>query len=442
MAARYLKLAIAGIAIVLIVVLAIAAGAFVYSVLLPPVWSEQLPYKNSTGQYQSITVYRNATDTSYTGVLDFIASEKTGIEAAIAADTKERPVEYAVQIHDRAEAQGINCSVLATEISNGYPDHVFIAFHTIDQGMLYVDPTAKNVSYQDYPGIDFDRLIPMRDVWVQEASFLDGNGSEVYVTVYRNSTPVSYDDLLEFLADDHTEDAAYVDPTYTCANFATTLFNRAQSEGIKCGLVSVTFDGQPIGHAFNVFPTTDNGVVYIDDTGLIVSQKASNMARYQTDAVIYLEEGKPLGKLNLSQVGGQLDYSFYEEKKKMIDDFLAQYARYEADVFVHNQAVSRYEAEVEEYTATVNQFNEENSIKYNQYLNNVITYEAYLDWYNRDPLDAWKDRLDSERIRLNSELGPLNQRLATLMSSEGRNWAVYSYWQPPDGMVNTIEYLW
>jgi|AGTN01.2.fsa_nt_gi hypothetical protein len=126
----------------------------------------------------------------------------------------------------------------------------------------------------------------------------------------------------------------------------------------------------------------------------------------------------------------------------MIDDFLEQYALYETDVFIHNQAVDRYEAEVEEYTAAVNQFNEENSIKYNQYLNHVITYEEYLDWYNRDQLDAWKSRLDSERMRLNSELGPLNQRLATLTSSEGRSWAVYSYWQPPEGVVNTIEYMW
>ena len=90
------KIAIAGIAIVLIAILVITAGAFVYIILTPPVWSEQLQYKNSTGQLQSIVIYRNATDLPYSNVSSFIASEKTQVEAAIAADTMERPVEYGV----------------------------------------------------------------------------------------------------------------------------------------------------------------------------------------------------------------------------------------------------------------------------------------------------------------------------------------------------------
>lgn len=462
------KIAVAVIAIVLITIMAIAAGAFVYSVLMPPVWSEQLSYKNSTGQYQSVVIYRNATDLPYDEVQQFVAAEKTRIEAAILADTRERPVEYAVELHGKAERQGINCSLIATEISNGYPVHVCIAFNTKDRGMYFVDPTARNVSASDYPGIDYGKMTLMRDTWVLDAGFLDGNNKEVYVTVYRNASPVSYDALTGFLGSDRTEDATYVDPTYTCANFATNLFNRAEAQGIKCGMVIVTFDGQPIGHAFNVFPTTDKGVVLIDDTGLVAAQKASSLAEFQTDAVVYLEKGKPLGELNLSQVDGHLDYSFYEEKKKIIDEFYNQFYLYEAEVKVHNQAVDRYDADAVEYTAAVgdfnakmaahntgvDRFNAEEATMYNQYRSGAITDEAYSSWYNTnigkippvptngDQLDAWKARLNSDRTRLNNEMVLLNQRHAALLESEGCKWAVYSYWQPPDGVVNKIEYVW
>jgi hypothetical protein len=462
------KIIVAGIAIILITIMAIAAGAFVYTILMPPVWSEQLPYKNSTGQYQSIVIYRNATDVPYSDVQNFIAAEKTPIEAAILADTKERPVEYAVELHDKAERQGINCSLIATGVSNGYPGHVCIAFNTKDRGMLFVDPTARNVSAMDYPGIDYSKMTLMRDTWVQDAGFLDGNNKEVYMTVYRNATPASYDALTKFLANDQTEDATYVDPTYTCANFATSLFNRAEAQGIKCGMVTVTFDGQKIGHAFNAFPTTDKGIVLIDDTGLVAAQKASGLAEFQTDAVVYLEKGKPLGELNLSRVDGHLDYSYYEEKRKIIDEFYDRLYEYEADVEAHNQAVDRYDADAAEYTAAVNdfnakmathnaaidRFNAEEDAKYNQYQSDVISYEEYTSWYNTnigkipsaptngDQLDAWKARLNSDRTRLNNEMVLLNQRHVALLESEGCDWAVYSYWQPPDGVVNKIEYVW
>ncbi len=187
------------------------------------------------------------------------------------------------------------------------------------------------------------------------------------------SAPVSYDTLTEFLAGDQTEDATYVDPTYTCANFATSLFNRAEAQGIKCGMVTVTFDGQPVGHAFNAFPTTDKGIVLIDDTGLIATQKASSLAEFQTDAVVYVEKGKPLGELNLSQVDGHLAYSFYSEKKKIIDEYYDRLDQYEADVGVHNRAIDLYDADAAKYTAAISDFNAK-----------MATHNAAIDRFNAE----------------------------------------------------------
>jgi hypothetical protein len=273
---------------------------------------------------------------------------------------------------------------------------------------------------------------------------------------------------MAFLAGDQTEAATYVDPAYTCANFASDLANRSGARGIKCGLVSVSFEGQPVGHAFNAFPTTDRGVVLIDDTGLSAAQKNSSLSRFQTDAAVYLAEGKTLGELNLTQANGHLDYAFYEEKLKMINDFYTQLARYEDDVDVHNEAIDQYDAEVAQYRAAVgdynaqmsvhnagvDRFNAEEDAKYNAYLRDEITYQEYRDWYdanfvnipaapgNGARLDGWKNELDNRRVSLNNEKRTLDQRYETIWNSEGRKWAVYSYWRPPDGVVNKIEYIW
>ena len=105
------------------------------------------------------------------------------------------------------------------------------------------------------------------------------------------------------------------------------------------------------------------------------------------------------------------------------------------------------------HNAAINQFNAEERAKYNQYLSHH-DYEAYSKWYdtniakippaptNEGQLDGWKARLDADRTRLNNEMRVLNERFDTIWDSEGRKWAVYSYWQPPDGVVNSIEYVW
>ncbi len=51
-----------------------------------------------------------------------------------------------------------------------------------------------------------------------------------------------------------------------CADFAERLHNNAEKAGIKAGYVSLDMD-DGIGHACNMFKTTDRGIIYIDVTG-------------------------------------------------------------------------------------------------------------------------------------------------------------------------------
>jgi hypothetical protein len=71
-------------------------------------------------------------------------------------------------------------------------------------------------------------------------------------------------ELEAFLYNDTTETHPYVDPSYVCINFAGDLKQNAMDARIRCGFICMNF--VTIGHAINVFNTTDYGFVFIDQT--------------------------------------------------------------------------------------------------------------------------------------------------------------------------------
>lgn len=77
----------------------------------------------------------------------------------------------------------------------------------------------------------------------------------------------SWEELRQFLMQDATDQLAYNDSTFVCADFAEMLHNNAETAGIRTAYVTLDFAGQEIGHALNAFNTTNRGTVYIDDTG-------------------------------------------------------------------------------------------------------------------------------------------------------------------------------
>lgn len=77
----------------------------------------------------------------------------------------------------------------------------------------------------------------------------------------------TYQELVEFLSTDDTVNNKYVNPDFTCADFAAELQNHAESQGIQCGYTGLNFVGKDNGHAIDVFNTVDEGLVYVDTTG-------------------------------------------------------------------------------------------------------------------------------------------------------------------------------
>lgn len=128
------------------------------------------------------------------------------------------------------------------------------------------------------------------------------------------------------------------DPPLICADFAERLHNNAEIAGIRCGYVTLNFEGEPIGHAVAVFNTTDLGLVYIDDTGvdkvvpdLNVTQNSSVQIVSSNDKVAYITVGKAYGLITLENAPGfGTAYAGYENWLSSQKDLAAIEAKFNA----------------------------------------------------------------------------------------------------------------
>jgi hypothetical protein len=86
--------------------------------------------------------------------------------------------------------------------------------------------------------------------------------------------PITWKQLVDFLAKDHTNWNQYNPGKYTCLEFSMDLVANAGQQGIKAWIVAVDFIGGGPGHAFVAFETADRGIIYVepqaDDTYPIV----------------------------------------------------------------------------------------------------------------------------------------------------------------------------
>ena len=72
----------------------------------------------------------------------------------------------------------------------------------------------------------------------------------------------TYEQAIEFLEEDKTEENEFVEDTYICSHFARDVCNNAESEGLRCAYVGLIYPEG--GHAIIAFNTIDEGLVYFD----------------------------------------------------------------------------------------------------------------------------------------------------------------------------------
>jgi hypothetical protein len=116
-----------------------------------------------------------------------------------------------------------------------------------------------------------------------------GTNTEVTITNSQTARNPTMAELLAFLKQDRTEDYAYSYPSFVCTNYAVTLHNNAEANGIRCAFVAVSYAAPP-GHALNAFETTDEGLVLIDDTSGVDAFAKITMGQEIVEVPVFMSD--------------------------------------------------------------------------------------------------------------------------------------------------------
>ena len=100
------------------------------------------------------------------------------------------------------------------------------------------------------------------------------------ITLVNNESAVepNYEQLIEFIREDKTNEIPYNNSSFVCSDAAERVHNNAETFGFRSAWVYINFENESavlnqetnalvVGHACNLFNTTDKGLVAIDCTG-------------------------------------------------------------------------------------------------------------------------------------------------------------------------------
>ena len=152
---------------------------------------------------------------------------------------------------------------------------------------------------------------------------------------------VSWNQLVDFVARDDTDESLYIQDLRMCGSFAEALHNNAEAAGIRCAWVSIDIAGQEIGHALNAFLTTDKGIAFVDCTGedtSFVATVGAGEGSCDYDKTAYVQVGQEYGLISLDRAESS-DYSFYVEYSKGWVDYLAELEEFNALADEYNALV-------------------------------------------------------------------------------------------------------
>ena len=77
----------------------------------------------------------------------------------------------------------------------------------------------------------------------------------------------TWNQLVTFITQDKTDQHPYNINSFNCVNYATTVYNNAETSNIEAATVTMNLQNSAAGHAVNAFITSDYGLVYVDCTG-------------------------------------------------------------------------------------------------------------------------------------------------------------------------------
>ena len=188
-----------------------------------------------------------------------------------------------------------------------------------------------------------------RYIYENGAVLVGGDEKPIELVNFPNSVDVSYNELLAFIREDNTDQLPYVERAlsgdsipFVCSDFAETVHNNAEAAGIRAGYVGIDWEEGGLGHAVNVFETTDLGMIYIDCTGQSIYSQLDNgenpVYNLSWDKVAYLEIGQRFGVLSLDKAKSPT-YEYYLEYMQKWEEYKQQLVAYNNDVKQYNQDI-------------------------------------------------------------------------------------------------------
>ncbi|MBL7159013.1 hypothetical protein ISS85_00850 [Candidatus Microgenomates bacterium] len=285
------------------------------------------------------------------------------------------------------------------------------------------------------------------------------DGKTVQLINYNHAQDPTWEEVLEFLKNDSTDDKLYDLDSFVCTGFAEMFHNNAERAGIKTAYVGIVFSEGP-GHVINAFNTNDKGLVYVDVTGPGFSRLRDdfleeNNSNCEWDKIGYLAENRPYGTISINYSNlDPIDYQPYENYATLWTDIQIQLEELRGKIDSHNEDSVKHQEKAAAYE--INSASYEKLLEdYNQNLVNIqqqideehkteqetfntkladwekrkAEYEIEVEDYNKmvgdyndkgigDPaaLQAEKEKLDNIKKVLNEELEKLKEESASIDS--------------------------
>lgn len=214
-----------------------------------------------------------------------------------------------------------------------------------------------------------------------------GDGEPIVLINNPNATDPTYGELVNFIRWDTTNQDPYFDfgehIAYFCTDFAETLHNNAEANGIRAAWVSIDFQNIKGGHALNAFETTDRGLVYIDCTGRSLGsyQKLASPSEKlhpipnsaistRGDTIAYIKIGRKYGRIQIDQAKS-LQYDFLAEYNQRWIDYRIRVERY------NKTAICDETWEAELYSA-------EKELGYYHYMPRGTAKDIHIHWGGKE----------------------------------------------------------
>ncbi len=203
-----------------------------------------------------------------------------------------------------------------------------------------------------FTGCNF--FFPKEGYLYSESGAVIVGGDDEPIELINNDDAVNptYDELVIFILTDDTNTLPYIKDgpeAFVCSDFAERLHNNAEVAGIRAGWVSIDYADGSVGHAINVFETSDMGLVFVDCTGELIKTWNGSSYVYESDVapypdpdkwdtVAYLVVGEIYGHIAIDEAES-LDYAYFEDYIENWENYKTLLAEYNDEVLRYNNAI-------------------------------------------------------------------------------------------------------